>query len=79
MQRATGFKRRADKDQNTMQSAAGANLYALSILNFAFAYRLEGNMGWRSLHPMMNVMVERFSKLSRREPSPKLDAWMSYL
>jgi hypothetical protein len=77
--RATGYKRRADKDQHTMQSAVGANFYALSLLNFAFAYRFDPNMPWNSLNPMMNMMIDRFSKLSRKEPSPKLDAWMSYL
>lgn len=77
--RAIVFKRRADKVHSTGISPEGPYLYGLSLLNFAFAYRLARDHPWGTVTGITDSTIERFTKLAGKESNPKLDAWLSYL
>ncbi|PVG02392.1 hypothetical protein CPB86DRAFT_725418 [Serendipita vermifera] len=79
IQRATMYKRQADKDPRTMSSAVGAHFYAIAVLNFAFAYRIQRNNAWKQLIAITETTIDRFNKLNTREPNPKLDVWLSFM
>ncbi|KAG8761014.1 hypothetical protein FRC14_000123 [Serendipita sp. 396] len=77
--RATKYKRSTDKDVQIASSAFGAHYYGISILNYAFAYCHQRSAQWNSLNVMIKMTIDRFTKLATRDPSPKLDVWLSYL
>jgi hypothetical protein len=79
MNRAVMYKRQGDKDPRTMSSAVGAHFYAIAVLNFAFAYRVQRNNAWKQLIAITDMTIDRFNKLNTREPSPKLDVWLSFM
>ena len=77
--RATELKRAGDADSQVIKTSKGAHLYAQSILNYAFGFFFNRPPAWKSLTRVLQVTIERFSSLAGKEPSPKLDVFLSYL
>lgn len=77
--RATDLKHAGDADSQVMKSSKGAQLYAQSILNYAFGFFFNRPPAWKSLSRVLHVTIERFNSLASKEPSPKLDVFLSYL